>query len=60
MDRKMLTVAGPVGAWKAVGVALGLLVTACCVVQSRFLAVAWAARFRGAPLENGLSGLPLS
>ena len=43
----MLTLAGPVGTWKAVGVTPGLLVTGC-------------ARFRTAPLWSGLSGSPLS
>jgi hypothetical protein len=55
MDRKMLSLAGPVDVRNAVSVALGLLVTASYVAQSLFLAFALAACFRSAALGRGFS-----
>jgi hypothetical protein len=52
--RTMSTFAGHVGVRKALGIALGLYVSACCVVLSVFLAFKLAAHFRIAPLERGL------
>ncbi|TWT03951.1 ABC transporter ATP-binding protein [Reyranella sp. CPCC 100927] len=55
MDRKLLTLAGPIGGPIAVSVMLGLLVTACYVAQGLCLALALAALFRGEALSAAIT-----
>lgn len=55
MDRKLLTLAGPIGGPIAISVTLGLLVTACYVLQGLCLALALAALFGHEPLSAAIT-----
>jgi ATP-binding cassette, subfamily C, bacterial CydD len=60
MDRKLLTLAGPVGWRVAASVALGVLVTAGYVLQGLFLAFALRSVFRGGSIRTTIAWIVAS